>query len=82
MVALPGNPGFGPANNAGRISVRHKGGGPVFHALPFASGFAAVIAAHSVVAALIARRRDGLGQGRHTGAPQRFQNLPRAARKW
>jgi crotonobetainyl-CoA:carnitine CoA-transferase CaiB-like acyl-CoA transferase len=36
--------------------------GPVFNAIPVASSYAAFIAAHAVVAALIARERDGLGQ--------------------
>ncbi len=35
---------------------------PVFNAVPLASGFAAFTAAHAVVAALLARRRDGRGQ--------------------
>lgn len=35
---------------------------PVFSAVPLASGFAAFTAAHAVVAALLARRRDGRGQ--------------------
>lgn len=35
---------------------------PVFSAVPLASGFAAFTAAHAVVAALMARRRDGRGQ--------------------
>jgi crotonobetainyl-CoA:carnitine CoA-transferase CaiB-like acyl-CoA transferase len=43
-------------------SVRHQGGGPIFNAIPFASSYAAAIAAHSVLAALIARQRDGFGQ--------------------
>jgi len=43
-------------------SVRHDDEGPVFNAIPFASSYAAAIAAHSVLAALIARQRDGLGQ--------------------
>ena len=36
--------------------------GPVFNAIPVASSYAAFMAAHAVVAALIARERDGLGQ--------------------
>jgi crotonobetainyl-CoA:carnitine CoA-transferase CaiB-like acyl-CoA transferase len=36
--------------------------GPVFNAIPVASTYAAFIAAHAVMAALIARERDGLGQ--------------------
>ncbi|HEY1291584.1 MAG TPA: CoA transferase [Chloroflexota bacterium] len=43
-------------------SVRHAEAGPAFNAIPFASSYAAAIATHSVVAALIARRRDGRGQ--------------------
>jgi crotonobetainyl-CoA:carnitine CoA-transferase CaiB-like acyl-CoA transferase len=36
--------------------------GPLFNAIPVASTYAAFIAAHAVMAALIARERDGLGQ--------------------
>jgi crotonobetainyl-CoA:carnitine CoA-transferase CaiB-like acyl-CoA transferase len=36
--------------------------GPLFNAIPVASTYAAFIAAHAVIAALIARERDGLGQ--------------------
>ena len=36
-------------------------GPPRFTALPMASTFAAMVASHSIVAALIARQRDGLG---------------------
>jgi crotonobetainyl-CoA:carnitine CoA-transferase CaiB-like acyl-CoA transferase len=36
-------------------------GGPRFSAIPHASNFAGMIAAHSIVAALIARERDGRG---------------------
>jgi crotonobetainyl-CoA:carnitine CoA-transferase CaiB-like acyl-CoA transferase len=36
--------------------------GPVFNVIPVASSYAAFIAAHAIVAALIARERDGLGQ--------------------
>jgi crotonobetainyl-CoA:carnitine CoA-transferase CaiB-like acyl-CoA transferase len=35
---------------------------PPFNALPLASSYAAMVAAHSVMAALIARERDGRGQ--------------------
>ncbi len=35
---------------------------PVYSAVPLASGFAAFIAAHAVLAALVARLRDGRGQ--------------------
>jgi crotonobetainyl-CoA:carnitine CoA-transferase CaiB-like acyl-CoA transferase len=34
----------------------------VFNAIPYASSFAVAVAAHSVLAALIVRQRDGLGQ--------------------
>ena len=39
-----------------------KGDGPVYTALPLASSYAAFIAAHSILAALIARERYGYGQ--------------------
>ncbi len=39
-----------------------KGEGPVYTALPLASSYAAFIAVHSIVAALIARERCGRGQ--------------------
>jgi crotonobetainyl-CoA:carnitine CoA-transferase CaiB-like acyl-CoA transferase len=35
---------------------------PVYNAIPYASSFGVAVAAHSVLAALIARERDGLGQ--------------------
>lgn len=35
---------------------------PVYHALPMASSFAAIIAGHSILAALIVRERTGRGQ--------------------
>ena len=43
-------------------SIRYEADGPLFNAIPFASSYAAAIASHTVIAALIARRRDGLGQ--------------------
>ncbi|MBV9597814.1 MAG: CoA transferase [Chloroflexi bacterium] len=44
-------------------SVRHPPDeSPAFNAIPFASSYAAAIASHTVMAALIARQRDGLGQ--------------------
>ena len=44
-------------------SNEHPADVPIFSALPLASTFAAFVAAHSIVAALIARRRTGRGQG-------------------
>src|SRR5262249_50300309 len=38
------------------------GAAPVYNALPMASSFAAMIAAHSILAALIVRERTGQGQ--------------------
>jgi crotonobetainyl-CoA:carnitine CoA-transferase CaiB-like acyl-CoA transferase len=43
-------------------SHEHPADVPIFSALPLASTFAAFVAAHSIVAALIARRRTGRGQ--------------------
>jgi crotonobetainyl-CoA:carnitine CoA-transferase CaiB-like acyl-CoA transferase len=43
-------------------SDEHPEDVPVFSALPLASTFAAFVAAHSIVAALIARKRTGRGQ--------------------
>jgi crotonobetainyl-CoA:carnitine CoA-transferase CaiB-like acyl-CoA transferase len=43
-------------------SAEHPEEVPIFSALPLASTFAAFVAAHSIVAALIARRRTGRGQ--------------------
>jgi crotonobetainyl-CoA:carnitine CoA-transferase CaiB-like acyl-CoA transferase len=37
-------------------------GDPVFNAIPYASSFGAMVAAHTTMAALIARERSGLGQ--------------------
>lgn len=43
-------------------SNEHPADVPIFSALPLASTFAAFVAAHSIVAALIARHRSGRGQ--------------------
>jgi crotonobetainyl-CoA:carnitine CoA-transferase CaiB-like acyl-CoA transferase len=43
-------------------SDEHPADVPIFSALPLASTFAAFVATHSIVAALIARRRTGRGQ--------------------
>ena len=50
---------YDPPSFAG---YRRKDDVPVFSALPFASSFAAFIAAHGIIAALIARERSGEGQ--------------------
>jgi len=55
--------GFYPRQNA---SVWNRGGepgtDPVFLSTPVASSYGAIVAAHSIVAALIARERSGRGQ--------------------
>ena len=43
------------------LSQHQPTGGPLFSAIPYASNFAGLIAAHSVVAALLARSRSGMG---------------------
>jgi crotonobetainyl-CoA:carnitine CoA-transferase CaiB-like acyl-CoA transferase len=50
---------YDPPNLAGYF---RKSDAPVFSALPLASTFAAFIAGHSIIAALIARERSGEGQ--------------------
>ena len=52
------------------LSQHQPTGGPLFSAIPYASNFAGLIAAHSVVAALLARSRSGMG-GRSPGGPDR-----------
>jgi crotonobetainyl-CoA:carnitine CoA-transferase CaiB-like acyl-CoA transferase len=54
--------GANPANYRG-----WAGADPVYHAVPMVSSFAAMIAGHSILAALIARER--LGQGQHIEVP-------------
>ena len=50
-------------NAAAGLIVEPPGvGRPVCNALPLASGYGAAVAAHSVLAALIARERDGRSQ--------------------
>jgi len=44
------------------VSMQTRGPGPSFNPLPIASTFAAFIATNSILAALLARRRSGLGQ--------------------
>jgi crotonobetainyl-CoA:carnitine CoA-transferase CaiB-like acyl-CoA transferase len=49
----------------GTYTARLEGGEgtrPVFTALPFSSGYASIVGASAVAAALLARERDGLGQ--------------------
>ncbi|WP_216896769.1 CaiB/BaiF CoA transferase family protein [Nocardia alni] len=50
-------PGCTPANLIG-----DRSGEPIYSAIPLASSYAAFIAAHSIVAGLIARERTGAGQ--------------------
>ena len=53
----------GVVNAAAGLFVEPPGAGrPVYNALPLASSYGAAVAAHSVLAALIARERDGHGQ--------------------
>ncbi|MEV4581552.1 CoA transferase [Nonomuraea jabiensis] len=42
--------------------IGDRSGEPIYSAVPVASSYGAMVAAHSVVAALIARERSGLGQ--------------------
>ena len=42
--------------------VGDRGADPIYSAVPAASSYAAFVAAHSVLAALIAREHSGLGQ--------------------
>ena len=42
--------------------IGDRGGEPIYSAVPVASSYAAVVAAHSLMAALIARERTGRGQ--------------------
>lgn len=51
------------ATNQYRRPLRDPEGDPIFTAIPIASSFAAAVACHTIMAALIVRERTGRGQG-------------------